>query len=81
MLRPAISDLLEPQESRYSLVVGVAKIARKISDEAQENNQPLEVKPVSLAVEMLYNKEYKLVEPKDTEDDAEDKAEETNEEL
>lgn len=76
MLRPAISDLLEPQESRYSLVVGVAKIARKISDEAQENNQPLEEKPVSLAVEMLYNKKYRFIEPEHIEENVEEKSEE-----
>lgn len=33
MLRPAVNQLISPDESVYSLVVGIAKRAREIADE------------------------------------------------
>ena len=51
MLRPAMSDMLENDQDYYSFVVAVAKRAREIATEAEENKIFLEKKPVKLAVE------------------------------
>ena len=50
MLRPALSELLKPNQSYYMLVVAVAKRAREIVDEAAEEERILVEKPVKLAV-------------------------------
>ena len=50
MLRPALSELLKPNQSYYMLVVAVAKRAREIVDEAAEEERILGEKPVKLAV-------------------------------
>ena len=42
-------------ESYYKFVVAVAKKAREIANNAEENNLPLEEKPVSLALELFAN--------------------------
>lgn len=39
MLRPAITQIITKNESVYSLVVGVAKRARQITEELYEENQ------------------------------------------
>ncbi|MBR6408013.1 MAG: DNA-directed RNA polymerase subunit omega [Clostridia bacterium] len=65
MLRPATSDLLGPDSNRYSLVIATAKIARQISEEAQEKKIPLEDKPVSLAVELLSKHKYTFYPPRE----------------
>ena len=62
MLRPAITQLITKNESCYSLVIGVAKRAREIADELYKNNQPLEEKPIKIAVDELARGEYKIVE-------------------
>lgn len=50
MLYPPISDLLEKVDSRYLLVNVVAKRAREISEEANEFNEELPDKPVTMAI-------------------------------
>ena len=62
MLRPAITQLITKNESCYSLVIGVAKRAREISEELCKNNLPLEEKPVKTAVDEFARGEYKIVE-------------------
>ena len=42
MLRPAMTQILKPGESYYKFVVAVAKKAREISAEAEENHIALE---------------------------------------
>ena len=49
MLRPALSELLKPNQSYYMLVVAVAKRAREIVEEAAEEERILVEKPVKLA--------------------------------
>ena len=49
MLYPAMSDLLKNIDSRYLMVNVVARRARQISIEAEENNETLTEKPVTLA--------------------------------
>ena len=50
MLYPAMSDLLKNIDSRYLMVNVVARHARQISIEAEENNETLTEKPVTLAI-------------------------------
>ena len=66
MLKPSLTaHILKPGQSYYSLVVAVAKRARQIAEEAEENHEILVEKPVQLAVEEFTNNKYKMVEPPD----------------
>ena len=65
---PDLKNLLEGEEgnkhiSRYSLVSATAKLAREISDEANEEGEILTEKPVSMALEKLLDGEYTIEEP------------------
>ncbi len=64
---PELVDLLKGEEgenvSRYSLVSATAKLAREIADDADREKEILTEKPVSLALEKLLDKDYKIVEP------------------
>jgi len=51
MLRPAINQLSTRGESYYSLVIGVAKRAREISDEIVKQELILTEKPVKTAID------------------------------
>lgn len=62
MLRPAMSQILKPGESYYEFVIAVARKAREISAEAEENHVMLTEKPVTMAVQMFANGEEKLSE-------------------
>lgn len=50
MLYPAMRDLLEQVPSRYELVNVVACRARQIASAAEALGEPLEDKPVSMAI-------------------------------
>lgn len=50
MLYPAMADLLKHIDSRYLMVNVVARRARQISIEAEENRETLTEKPVTLAI-------------------------------
>ena len=65
MLKPAVSDILKKGQSYYSLVVAVAKRAREITEEAEQEKKILVEKPVKIAVEEFADGEYKLVESED----------------
>ncbi len=73
MLRPAMSQILKPGESYYEFVVAVARKARQIASEAEENHVMLDEKPVTMAVNMFASGELKLsdshvsVEPQEPE--------------
>lgn len=62
MHRPSMNEILKENESYYSLVVAVAKRAREIAIEAEENGDILIEKPVQLAVEDFARGDYKLIE-------------------
>lgn len=62
MLRPAASQMLTKNESYYSLVLAVAKRAREIADTNFDNKQPMEEKPVKLAIGDFASGQYKIVE-------------------
>ena len=51
MLYPPVADLLKNVSSRYLLVNVVAQRARAIAAEAEEMEQELPKKPVTLAIE------------------------------
>ena len=53
MLNPAIGKLINAYENRYDLGIDVAKRARLISKRAQQNDEILVEKPVTLAMEEL----------------------------
>ena len=54
MLYPPVAELVEKIGSRYQLVNLVARRARQISAEAEEEQIPLEKKPVSAAIDEVY---------------------------
>lgn len=51
MLRPSMQSMLKQGENYYSFVVAVAKRAREIAQEAEDQHILLEEKPVQKAVE------------------------------
>lgn len=51
MLYPAMKDLLKRVPSRYELVNVVAHRARQIASEAEMAGDPLDDKPVSIAIQ------------------------------
>ena len=51
MLYPPVADLLKNMESRYLLVNVVAHRARQIAAEAEEFQEELQEKPVTLAIQ------------------------------
>ena len=50
---PAMKDLLEKVPSRYELVNVVACKARRIAREAEMAGEPLDEKPVSIAIQAV----------------------------
>ncbi len=50
MLYPPVADLLKDVKSRYLLVNVVAQRARQIAEEAEEYQEELTEKPVTLAI-------------------------------
>lgn len=50
MLYPAMSKLLEHVNSRYLLVNVVARRARQLSIESETTHEPLQDKPVTIAI-------------------------------
>lgn len=69
MLKPSENKIRTPHESVYSLVIAVAKRARQIAEQAEEDGEVLTDKPVDLAVRDFVHDKYKIVEPKNFEDD------------
>ena len=55
MLYPPMASLAEKVGSRYLLVNVVARRARQISSVAEENEDVLDQKPVSTAIEEVYS--------------------------
>lgn len=65
MLKPAITDLIRDDESKYSLVIATAKRAREIASQAEISKEILIEKAVSIAVNELASKKYSIVVPDD----------------
>lgn len=60
MLRPSMSQILKPGESYYEFVVAVARKAREIATQAEEEHLSLEEKPVTMAVNLFASGEVTL---------------------
>jgi DNA-directed RNA polymerase subunit omega len=54
--------MLTGKESRYALVIGVAKRAREIADDFKEEGVITNEKPVLLAIEDFKNRKYNILE-------------------
>lgn len=54
MLYPPMAELVDKVGSRYQLVNLVARRARTISADAEENGEVLDKKPVSSAIDEVY---------------------------
>lgn len=54
MLYPPVAELVEKVGSRYQLVNLVARRARVLSQQAEEQEMPLERKAVSTAIDEVY---------------------------
>ena len=63
----SVDDMLSGKESRYALVIGVAKRAREIAQEFEEQGIITDEKPGLLAIEDFKNHKYNLLEPEDEE--------------
>ena len=61
MLYPAMSELLKHVDSRYLLVNVVAHRARQLSMESELTHEPLEEKPVTLAIREVANGKLRAV--------------------
>ncbi len=59
MLRPSDIEQLKGENSRYAMVVAVAKRARDIADEAMDKGEIIIEKPVSLAIEDFKSGNFK----------------------
>ena len=71
MLKPSADLIIDPKQSRYALVVAIAKHAREIAEEAEKNGEILVDKPVDLSVHNFMTHDYII-----TEDASEDEEEE-----
>ncbi len=60
MLAPNDIEELKGENSRYAVVVGVAKRARQIAEEAEANKEIIIEKPVSLAIRDFRNGDCSL---------------------
>ena len=63
MLKPSCNTIKTPHKSYYSVVIAVAKRAREITQEAEDNNEIIVEKPVDLAVQDFVDEKYKIIEP------------------
>ena len=61
MLYPSMSSLLKRIDSRYLLVNVIAKRSRDISEEAEQNDEHLDKKLVSIAIDQLAKGEFTAV--------------------
>lgn len=71
MLKPTDIEKIQGNNSRYAVVIGVAKRAREIAEKAEQEQTILLEKPVSMAIEDVASGDYKLVmeeHPEDEED-------------
>lgn len=61
MLAPSDIEELKGDNSRYAVVVGVAKRARQIAEDAIENHEIIIEKPVSLAIKNFKDGDCSLI--------------------
>lgn len=63
MKKVNVDDLFYGKVSRYSLVIGVAKRAREITQEFEENGIITDEKPVLLAIDEIKDHKFNILEP------------------
>ena len=63
MLKPSANIIKTPHKSYYSLVIAVAKCAREIAEEAENEGRILMDKPVDLAVQDFVSDKFIITEP------------------
>ena len=63
MLKPTDLDNIKGNQSRYALVIAVAKRARQIASEAEGKNIIMTEKPVSLSIDDFTSGQYKILPP------------------
>ena len=63
MLKPSENIIKTPHKSYYSLVIAVAKRAREIAEEAENEGRILMDKPVDLAVQDFVSDKFIITEP------------------
>ena len=68
MLRPTDIENLKGNNSRYAVVVGVAKRARDIATEAEARGEVLTEKTVSMAISDFNKGEYRIIVPETEEE-------------
>lgn len=65
MLNPDLRSILTDHLSRYSLVIATAKLARRVVEDAEESEEILEEKPVTIALNKILDGEYEIEEPEE----------------
>ena len=65
MFNPDLRNVLKENASRYSLVIAVAKRAREIAIDAEENQVILDDKPVSIALDEIISGKLEYTVPKE----------------
>lgn len=66
---PSVTDLTTHHENCYSFVVAIAKRARQVAENANEEGIMLEEKPVKIAVREYIEGKFRIETPPDTEED------------
>ena len=59
----SVDDMLSGRQSRYSLVIAVAKRAREIAQTAEDNGEILTEKPVNMALKEFQAHKFNIIEP------------------
>lgn len=72
MLKPSADLIINPKQSRYSLVIAVAKRARQIASDAETKGEILAEKPVDLAVQDFIQHKFNIIEKIEPNDDLQD---------
>ncbi len=65
MKKVNVDDLFEGKASRYSLVIGVAKRARQITQDFADREVITDDKAVLLAIDEIKNHKINILEPED----------------
>ena len=71
MLKPTDIERIKGKNSRYAVVVGVAKRARDIAEKAEEEGVIMTEKTVSMAIGDFADGDYEIIvnEPKEEEEE------------
>lgn len=75
MLKLSVNDIVRHNENCYSFVIAVAKRARQIAEEAEQEGELLDEKPVQMAVEEFVAGKFHISENRQP-DPAENRTEE-----